>query len=144
MICTPFHGSPEEAIETRPVFEPAWTLCQGFSLLRSYPPKCGRPDRNPCSVPGKIDCRGHCVSGNPPWQLAGSEVLGGLTRQEQKQKIVELVGTCPEFRVIVEGLVGTWCDLEVARNRSRRRENISGAYLGRQNASTIKLCWPKV
>lgn len=47
------------------------------------------------------------MSGSPSWQLAGLDVLGGLTRQEQRQKTVELVGTCPEIRAIVDGLVNT-------------------------------------
>lgn len=41
-------------------------------------------------------------SGNGSWQLAGSEVLGGLTGQEQKQKTIALIGTRPEIHAKVE------------------------------------------
>lgn len=38
-------------------------------------------------------------SGNGSWQLAATEVLGGLTGWGQKQETLELIGTCPGIHI---------------------------------------------
>lgn len=141
IIIIPFHSNPEVSIEKRPVLEPDWTLCAKASLLHCHPPKCGRPESDwagtsalcPAGQTGEAVAQ----SGDRSWQLAGSEAFGGLTGQEQKQKRVELIATCPEIHAKVKWQVKTWCDLQVARNRRSRRENIQEASLDRQNASTV-------
>lgn len=61
-------------------------------LLHRHPPVSGQEGMRPVGQTVGAAAQ----SGDRSWQLAGSEVLGGLTGQEQKQKMVELIGACPE------------------------------------------------
>lgn len=83
--------------------------------------------RNFCSVPGRADYGAIAQSGNGSWQLVGTEVLGRLTGQGQKQETLQLIGTCPGIHIKEKWQVRTWCDLKVmdhwAKNRQQERKH---------------------
>lgn len=101
-----------------------YSPCQGLSLL--YCPECGRPGRGPrgtsalCQVGQTMGVVAQSVNGS--WQLAATEVLGGLTGRGQKQETFELIGTCPGIHVKTKWQVRTWCDLKVIDHWAKSRQ----------------------
>ena len=87
------------ALEKSSVFELGCTLRAKASLssgVQNVEGQGGAPEELLlCAWQGRL----YAQSGNGSWQLVGTEVLGRLTGQGQKQETLQLIGTCPGIHI---------------------------------------------